>query len=568
MVCCFMATMIHAISSPPARPLPGAVVAAILVAAIVAAVGTSVWQATQGSSRSFPAAGGALRAASPRLFPNAASPLGTNLNGVTYYTSEWPFVDVMKIAGGPDENDRFGKENFPWLAQRVEGGPNDTGRRLRLRNGYPALLAPGQAAATLIYHDVRGHYPGGDYTVFFDGNGTLELGGDATLIRAEPGHLTIRVDPSNGGILLRIIATDRKNPLRNIRMIMPGFEETYVTAPFHPLFLERTEKYRVLRFMDWMGTNNSSQRRWRDRPLPTDSTQASPKGVALEYLIDLANTLHTDPWFTIPAEADDAYVQQFAALVADRLDPSLGVYIEYSNEVWNDLFSAAAYARKRGLKLHLSPDPDLAQSRFYAQRSVEIFNIFENVFGSRERLTRVIGTQVANLEVAREILEWKNTFKHADALAVAPYFTIDPSTVEDPPSKSDADLFAALRTDIAGLTDGVQAHVDYARSLGLPVIAYEGGSDLTAFPYPDADTEAVAERFADLSRAPEMKDVYLEYLEAWKSTGAQLFNQFVNVGSWSIYGTWGALEYQDQDPATSPKYQALMEFIDRNPPWW
>lgn len=514
----------------------------------------------QKPARQFLASVGASSSPAPRgSLPNENSPLGTNLNGVTYYTSEWPFVDVMKIAGGPDENDRHGDVNFPWLAQQVEGGPNDTGKRLRLKNGYPASLASGQAAAVLIYHDVAGHYPGGDYSVFFDGNGTLEFGGDATIVRKESDRLIVRVEPSNEGIVLRIIATDRRDPLRNIRIIMPGFAETYETEPFHPLFLKRMEKYRVLRFMDWMATNNSTQRRWEDRPKPTDSTQASPKGVALEHLIDLANTLHADGWFSLPAEANDAYVRQFATLVRDRLQPDRRVYIEYSNEVWNDLFSAAAYARKRGRALRLSRDPDVAQSRFYAQRSVEIFTIFEQVFGSRERLVRVIGTQVANIDVAKEILEWNETFAHADALAVAPYFTMDPSTVPDPLGMSDAELFAALRADITGLTRGVQEHVDYARSRGLPVFAYEGGSDLTANPYADAD--AVTKRFAALSRHPEMKDVYLEYLTAWESAGAQLFNQFVNVGSWSKYGTWGALEYQDQDPATSPKYQALMEFI-------
>jgi hypothetical protein len=37
----------------------------------------------------------------------------------------------------------------------------------------------------------------------------------------------------------------------------------------------------------------------------------------------------------IPAEADDNYVAQLASLMHNTLDPSLHVYTEYSNEVWN-----------------------------------------------------------------------------------------------------------------------------------------------------------------------------------------------------------------------------------------
>ena len=37
--------------------------------------------------------------------------------------------------------------------------------------------------------------------------------------------------------------------------------------------------------------------------------------------------------------ADDDYVYQLAALLKDKLDPKLVVYVEYSNEVWNSGFS-------------------------------------------------------------------------------------------------------------------------------------------------------------------------------------------------------------------------------------
>ena len=41
---------------------------------------------------------------------------------------------------------------------------------------------------------------------------------------------------------------------------------------------------------------------------------------------------------------------------------------------------------------------------------------------------------------------------------------------------------------------------------------------------------------------------------------------FVDVSGFSKWGSWGALEYVEQKD--SPKYNALMDFIDRNPCWW
>ena len=57
----------------------------------------------------------------------------------------------------------------------------------------------------------------------------------------------------------------------------------------------------------------------------------------------LLHRVHADPWFSIPHRADD-YVRHFAETVRESLDPILKVYIEYSNEVWNDVYPQTIYA--------------------------------------------------------------------------------------------------------------------------------------------------------------------------------------------------------------------------------
>src|SRR2546423_14911786 len=65
------------------------------------------------------------------------------------------------------------------------------------------------------------------------------------------------------------------------------------------------------------------------------------------------------------------------------------------------------------------------------------------------------------------------------------------------------------------------------------------------------------------SRPSPDLDLYRRYFEIWYEAGGDLFLPFVAAGSWGKYGSWGALEYVHQDPATSPKYQALLEAAAR-----
>ena len=71
--------------------------------------------------------------------------------------------------------------------------------------------------------------------------------------------------------------------------------------------------------------------------------------------------------------------------------------------------------------------------------------------------------------------------------------------------------------------------------------------------------------FHAVNRNPRMREVYVKYLSMWKLSGGGLFNQFVDVSKFRKYGSWGALEYQNQDINTAPKYLGLMDFIDKNP---
>ena len=56
-------------------------------------------------------------------------------------------------------------------------------------------------------------------------------------------------------------------------------------------------------------------------------------------------------WVNVPLMADDDYILQFATLLKQQLDPSLAVYVEYSNEIWNGGFSQFAWNYNQALQM-------------------------------------------------------------------------------------------------------------------------------------------------------------------------------------------------------------------------
>ena len=493
------------------------------------------------------------------------SQIGTNLAGIADWSTEIPFVDMFKTSR-------------EWISQR-QGAKWGEGGKLNLTpEGWIASLAPGQFAEAIVLTGTT--FPAGRYTLFYDGEGKIDFTYDnAKIVSQSPGKITVDVKPDNNGVFIRLLETNSSNPVRNIRFILPGFENTYQTQPFNPVFLERLAKFDTLRFMDWEATNNSTLANWSDRATLTSATQATSKGVALEYLIQLANTLKIDPWFTLPAQANDDYVRNFATMVRDRLDPSLKAHVEYSNETWNGIFTQANYVGQQGLARGLDNTIWGAGLRYYSERSVEIFKIWENVFGAStsQRVERVLAGHAANPWVGEQILGWKDAYKHADAYAIAPYF--DGFGDADGDGWSDINdvdrvnitinmtadqiidgMLKEMPTEIKAMFDN---NATVAKRFGLDLVSYEGGAHLTSYQFPDDKVAKMTDLFTAVNRNSRMRDVYKAYLDQWQaSSGGGDFNQFNDVTAPSKWGFWGALEHQNQNPSTAPKYLGLMDFIN------
>ena len=264
-------------------------------------------------------ASGTLSVRGTTRIPARSQYVGINLSGIAYYSSEFPFADLMKSGMGwvsRDDNGVWGAA-FPSLTA----------------DGYPAALAAGQHALSAVAW-AGSHFAPGRYVVLWDGDGSISFPlSSVTVAESAPNRIALDIVDTTGNLWVAIDRTSATNPVRNLRFLWPGTETIYAHQPFSPVFLEKIAPFALLRFMDWGATNGSPVVEWADRAHLADVTWATPAGVPIETMIELANTLHVDPWFCIPHQASDDYVRQFATLLRARLDPALHAHIEYSNEV-------------------------------------------------------------------------------------------------------------------------------------------------------------------------------------------------------------------------------------------
>lgn len=480
----------------------------------------------------------------------AAARLGINLSGPADWNTELPFVDVFKLSR-------------PWISQK-DGQPWGGGPDLDLdQYGWVKQLEPDCYAETLLCTIDAGRYPAGTYTVMYLGQGQLDTWGAGKVVWHKQGLLTIQVDPSKGAIFLRILHTDPNDYVRDIRVIMPGFGQTFDKQPFHPAFLNRWKGVACVRFMDWMQTNNSRIVHWQDRPTPQTAT-FSASGVALEYMIGLCNQLGADAWFCIPHMADDDYIRRFAGMVRDRLDPNLKVYVEYSNEVWNGMFQQHRWAGQQGMQLGFAQRPWEAAWRYYAYRSMQIFRIWQEEFDTPGRLIRVLASQAANTYVSEQILQFQDAYRYADALAIAPYISFNV-----PAEGQDITAAMVAKWTLEQLLDHVEytclpqaiqwimAQKKIADRYGLRLIAYEAGQHLVGVSGGE-NNQAMTRLFLAANRHPRMGRIYDRYYQAWQEAGGDLLCYFSSVSRWSKWGSWGIMEFYDQDPNDCPKFLSTM----------
>ncbi len=524
-------------------------------------------------------------------------PVGIGLAPVNDWSTQQPFIDVMKTARRwiGHRPGQWGGMDFDQL--EALGILDDQGWPMQIPTGLGAI-------GTLVLTDLPAQATAyaGRYVLEFDGQGIVEVAGSARNKRYGSGRVAFDFEPGNGPVDIRIQRSGTRGGdgdyIRNISIIREDLKAEYdAGAMFNPLWLKQLEGFGALRFMDWMNTNNSDQGDWAARPRDTDFSYTW-RGVPLGIMLDLANQTGTDPWFNMPHLADDAYMSAFAAQVEAGLNPDRRVYVEYSNEVWNWQFLQAEWADAQGRDLWGEIHKG---AQFYGMRAAEMARIWAGAFAQRRAaLVTVIATQTGWLGLEADIL---NAPLHVanggappvqafDAYGVAGYFGhvlgtekrapmirswIEQSRAAAADAGTQAGLKdAALATYIEAhrydqaferaaqeLRDGTLSgdsadtladlrqrvfpyHAEVAARHGLDLITYEGGSHVVGIGV-QVDDADLTDFYTALNYAPQMGPLYDGLIGAWRAVGGGLFTAYADVMAPSKWGSWGTLRYLGDD---------------------
>lgn len=536
-------------------------------------------------------------------------PMAIGLSGVTDWSAQAPFLDVMKTAR-------------PWIGHLPRQWGGVTHEDLEQagyldEHGWPLGKPPELGSiGTMLLTDLpqEAMSLAGRYRLTFDGNGIVEVRGRARNVRYGKNEIRFDFAPGPGSVDVRIQRSDRGGTgdyVRNIKVVkedhIPAFE---AGAIFNPLWLDRLMGFQTVRFMDWMLTNDSTQSGWDNRPLPDDYTYAR-KGVPLEILLELANRIGTDAWFNMPHLADDEYVRQFAEMVKASLWPDLKAYVELSNEVWNWQFQQAAWANNKAVERW---GQDNSWLQYYMLRASQMMQIWSDVYGddADTRLVRVITTQTGWLGLEVDMLAaplWvkedpsaADPTKNFDAYAVTGYFGSSLGQEENWPmvsqwiedsraqalatanerglSGEDRAAFlekhqydVALAQAEAELRDGIVSdkaegslsdlvgrmfpyHAKVAADHGLDMIMYEGGTHVVGLG-PMVDNEELTAFLQTLNYSDQMGALYHDLIRGWVAAGGTLFNVYVDVYTPTKWGSWGTLRYLTDD---NPRWDMVESF--------
>lgn len=523
---------------------------------------------------------------------NAQSPLGINVAPVRYWTPEQPLLNIFNTAD-------------MWITHSDSNWETNEEKFLNLDpNGWPITLTAVNnpnaqqftSVSVLLLRNLpstaNGYYPAGQYVVLYDGQGTITYNFDATLVSRAAGKDTINVaKPSTDGIDVRITATDPNhngNYIRNIRVVKAeNLPLLSAGTIFNPAFLNLIKGFRAIRFMDWLSTNGNTLSSWSNRPVPSNAFWGTTNGVPLEATVALANAISADAWLNTPAMADDNYITQMATLVHNQLSSSQKVYVEFSNEVWNGVFSQYQYAVNQGqakFPAGLGSPYDYNRN-WYGMRVAQMCDIWKSVWGpDSNRVNCLLVAQAATTYSASEALDcpfWaagKPCSSHnITGVAMGPYFGGNvPASWASQSDGGLSNLFASLYSQndpsipaggwLAQDSGWEKAYVSMLASYKLPLYCYECGQSFV-------DYSATLTKLYDAANLDgRMGDAYSAYLKQWKGNGGQMVMLYSDVSALSAVGDWGALQsiMQTTTPLTQapPKWQAIQNFMASNPCWW
>ncbi|WP_294391036.1 calcium-binding protein [uncultured Sphingomonas sp.] len=496
--------------------------------------------------------------------------IGMNLTGVSYYSTQEPFIDRAKTADG-----------WRTTNNSVNVDMNDAGDPMGIPSGSNYIYK-------MVGVDPAGEAPIDTYVMTWQGSGTFSLAG-AKILSKSDNQITFEVTkPDTVSVQLKLSNMNPGDPLRDLHVVRTDQVDLFQAGEiFNPAFVEKASAWDVLRFKDWGNIDPGKAVSWDDRSQVSDSSWAKAQhadGVPLEVMVRLANETGTAMWWNVPGQADDTYVRNALSYIRDHLDPGIKLHVEYSNEVWNWDYKVASYAQDQASALwgkdangdgRIDPKdkaelPNGAWMTYYGYRSAQVAKMVDEVFGSSAdaRTESVLGGQLGNDGLfgymQKGITAAGGTVSGLfDSYAVTTYFG-NQLSVSDKNAANQAKVLEWARGGQAGMdaafkeleqggplrADGGMSQLvsrltkaaGLAKANGLDLQAYEGGAHLTAAKFPASIQGEITDFFARLMNDPRMGNLYTRMADIFEDVGGSTLVSYFDVGDSDKYGYWGVLD--------------------------
>lgn len=582
--------------------------------------------------------------------------IGVNTNRVAYWSDAFYMKDLVKNATRGNGGHRYSPYESDYTD--ASGWPNAEGPGhanpvsywlLNLVDTQTGDSNPGMASAV---------YPSGIYHVLYEGNldnlyityrydpdldanwSFRNSGGDGVLSSISTGHaqyeLTQNIASSYDRLFLNVNFSnenDEADRVRNVKIIHDDYYNTdYENEPFTPasvdLIKRMTSENGHIRVLQSIMTNDALYEAGEPNSRSSFDTssenafsgltkgyqmQGASGGMSIEYACKLANQTNRDLWIPLYHDLHNKSVSSIAQEILDNLNSNLKVYIELGNEVWNGAapyFIAFDYLLEYTQQASVSANYDVNPldgtettnrerviMRLY-ERTVEISNIFEDIFGGRSRLNTVAAWQklIENAVQVQLGLSAFNNYSSIDTVAIGPYVgnNFQGSSAGGDKSTSvlsaiydqqwDVDrLYEEMRiatssteTSPVILSRSKMGALEYLSMLsstpefsGIKLRAYESGQHLT-IPNPfynQSDTSAAGRYVSDLYYKAQFDassnggaSAYSKfYAEEMERIGFESIALFTDTGFFSPQQFFGHAEYPGGDES---KIKGVEAFLD------
>ncbi|CAF1260054.1 unnamed protein product [Rotaria sordida] len=349
---------------------------------------------------------------------------------------------------------------------------------------------------------------GGTYLLNAQGNAQVTVYGGSSagriankMYNASTNTLSASVIIPQGATQIMLSFINTSGPgLQNISVLQPGYDlasKSNITNLIRNTNLE--VNWNETTPLNWLQYTPPKRNPWKTIPF-------------------IANQLNSnvDIWINIPYGATDDYVLNVVQLMLNQLNPTINIYVEFSNELWNFIFAQATTNLKAANDSVLNQDDLLRLA--YDNKNV----------GSWKRIRPILADQCVNPTIIIQGLDYLNklygppsTFLHD--IAIAPYFDLSQyKTCQRVP---------------------VGVHAVYATWYGLAVHDYEGGLDTAA----GCEGCSLSAK-SNATRDNRMINLCVSFLNGWYRYGFQPLNWWVTgAAQITTYGSWNLLEDMRQE---------------------